>query len=295
MQDWDDIRFFLAVARTGSTTAAARRLAVNHSTVSRRIAQLEERMGVRLFDRLASGLVPTAAGNDLGEAAEQVERDVSRFARGASARDARLAGSLTVTVPPLLAHYLLMPMIAAFSTRYPQIEVALLATEKMASLNRREADIAIRATAAPQDTLVGHRLAAGQNGLFCTEAYLRARGVEAERAGGCDALDWIWHDTGHGRPAWAASFFPAGRIACKVDTKPAAAAAALAGMGVVELPLMVAARIPELVPLPNLSVKSDRDVWILYHRDFRHTARVRAFIGDIRKQFAVLQSYGTAS
>ena len=85
MDDWDDIRFFLAVARTGSTTAAARRLLVNHSTVSRRVAQLEERLGARLFDRLATGLMPTSAGNDLIEAAEQVELNVSRFSLAASA------------------------------------------------------------------------------------------------------------------------------------------------------------------------------------------------------------------
>lgn len=115
--------------------------------------------------------------------------------------------------------------------------------------------------------------------------------IEGGRYGGRTRradLDWIWHDLGQGRPEWAASYFPDGRVACKVDTKLAAAAAALANMGVVEFPVIVAAAIPKLVRLPDLAVKSDRDVWILYHRDFRHTARVRAFVADIRKQFAAL-------
>ncbi|QKV17513.1 LysR family transcriptional regulator [Oricola thermophila] len=288
MHDWDDIRHFLAVARTGSITAAARRLAVNHSTVSRRIAQLERRMGVRLFDRLASGLALTAAGSELVPIAEQVENQVSRFSRGASARDARIGGKLTIAAPPLLAHYLLMPMIAGFSSRYPQIEVTLLASDELASLNRREADVAIRATAAPQETLVGHRLTANRNSLYCTRAYLQAKGTDAEEATRRTDLDWIWHDTGEGRPEWAASHFPGGRAACRVDTKLAAVAAALANMGVVELPVIVGAWIPDLVQLPELTVKSDRDVWILYHRDFRHTARMRVFVADIRKQFAAL-------
>ena len=245
-------------------------------------------MGVRLFDRLASGLALTTAGSELIEVAEQVERDVSRLSRGASARDTRLGGSLTVTAPPLLAHYLLMPMIAAFSSRYPQVEVALLANDELASLNRREADVAIRATVAPQDTLVGQRLAAVRNGLFCTRAYLQSKGLGAEQPAAREDLDWIWHDKGQGQPAWAASYFSAGRVACKVDSKLAAVSAALADMGVVELPVIVASTIADLVQLPDLAVKSDRDVWILYHRDFKHTARVRAFVGDIRNQFSVL-------
>lgn len=286
MHDWDDIRYFLAMVRTGSTAAAARTLGVNHSTVSRRIAQLEARTGVRLFDRLASGLVPTAAGSELIEAAEQVERQVSRFSRGAGARDARLAGKLVVTVPPLLAHYVVMPLFAEFSRRYPEIEIDLRATERLSSLSRREADIAIRATAAPQDTLIGHRLAANDNALFCARAYLDSRRLTPQRAARREDLDWIWHDTGQGRPVWATACFPAGRPAYRVDSKLAATAAALAGMGVVELPVMVGTAVCELVRLPDLPVRSDRDVWILYHRDFRHTARVRAFVDHMRKRFA---------
>lgn len=295
MNDWDDIRYFLAVARTGSTTAAARKLVVNHSTVSRRIGQLEERVGARLFDRLATGLVPTATGSELIEVAEQVERHASLFSLGASASDARLGGPLTVTAPSLLAHYLLMPMIASFAARYPQIEIELNAGDDLASLTKREADIAIRATAAPQDTLLGHRLVANENGLFCTRDYLKAKQTTAEQAPGRRDLDWIWVDTGKGPPSWATAYFSAGRAAMKVDLKSTAIAAALENLGVVELPVIVATRNPALIRLAGLDVKSDRDVWILYHRDFRHTARVRAFVDDIRKQFAVLSAADEAA
>jgi DNA-binding transcriptional LysR family regulator len=288
MDDWDDIRFFLAVARTGRTTSAARHLSVNHSTVSRRIAQLEERIGTRLFDRLATGLMLTPAGNELIEAAEQAELNVSRFSLGASARDARLAGRLTVTAPPLLAYHLLMPMIGFFSSRNPQIEVEIKANDDFASLTRREADVAIRATSAPQDALLGHRLVTNESALFCSQAYLDARGFDAADAARRRDLDWIWFDRAKGRPAWASSFFPDGRIAARVDSKSTAAAAALANLGVVELPVIVAATNRALVRLPGLAVKSDRDVWILYHRDLRHTARVQAFVSDIRTQFAAL-------
>lgn len=288
MHDWDDIRYFLAVARTGSTTAAARKLVVNHSTVSRRIAQLEERVGARLFDRVATGLVPTAKGSELVDIAEQVERHASLFSLGASADDARLAGRLTVSAPSLLAYHLLMPMIASFATRHPQIEIELNADDDLASLTKREADIAIRATAAPQDTLVGHRLVVNENGLFCTRTYLHAKQTTAALAPGRRDLDWISVDTGKGAPSWAAAYFPTGRAAMKVDTKSTAITAALENLGIVELPVIVAARHPALIRLAGLAVKSDRDVWILYHRDLRHTARVRAFVDDIRKQFNAL-------
>lgn len=288
MDDWDDIRFFLAVARTGSTTSAARRLSVNHSTVSRRIAQLEERVGARLFDRLVTGLMPTSAGSDLIEAAEQVELNVSRFLLGASARDARLAGRLTVTAPPLLADHLLMPMIGAFSSRHPQIEVEIKANDDFASLTKRDADVAIRATSAPQDALLGHRLVTNENALFCSHGYLQTRGLDAGAAARRHDLDWIWLEPEKGRPGWATNCFPEGRAAATVDSKSTALAAALAHLGVVELPVIVAAATPELVRLPELAVKSDRDVWILYHRDFRHTARVQAFVSDMRTQFAAL-------
>ncbi|KFC66228.1 Transcriptional regulatory protein [Devosia sp. LC5] len=288
MQDWDDIRFYLALVRTGSTTGAAKLLAVNHSTVSRRIAQLEERIGARLFDRLASGAVPTAAGAALVAVAEQVERKATEFSRGASAEDARLAGRLVVTAPPLLANHVLMPMVAEFARRHPDIELELVASDQLSSLTRHEADIAIRATAAPQDTLMGHRLIANENGLYCSQGFLDRRGLDATKAAQCDDLDWIWIDQSKGSPPWTKRYFPRGRALAKVDGKSTGLAAARAGMGVVELPLMVGRVIADLVLLPGLQAPSDKDVWVLYHRDFRRTARVRAFVVEVRNQFRAL-------
>ena len=288
MQDWDDIRYFLALARTGSTTGAAKLLAVNHSTVSRRISQLEERIGSRLFDRLASGAVPTAAGAALIAVAEQVERKATEFSRGASAEDARLAGRLVVAAPPLLANHVLMPMVAEFAMRHPDIELELVASDQLASLTRHEADIAIRATAAPQDTLMGHRLIANENGLYCSQVYLDRRGLEPLEASRRDDLDWIWTDQSKGAPPWAQRYFPVGRVLAKVDGKSTGLAAARAGMGVVELPVMVGRTISDLVRLPGLQAPSDKDVWVLYHRDFRRTTRVRAFVAEMRNQFRTL-------
>jgi DNA-binding transcriptional LysR family regulator len=285
MQDWDDIRYFLALARTGSTTAAAKALGVNHSTVSRRIAQLEERMGARLFDRLASGVAPTVAGAALVEMAEQVERRVSAFSRGASADDARLSGRLVVTAPPLLANCALMPMLAAFSERHPEIDLEIATSDQIASLSRHEADVAIRATAAPKDTLMGHRLMTNANAVYCSQAYLDRKGLTLAEAGRSVDLDWIWHDQGRGYPLWVHQHLPQGRLAVKVDGKSEALSAARIGMGVVEMPVLVGQAIPDLVRLPGWHAPSDKDIWILYHRDFRRTARVRAFVADMRQQF----------
>src|SRR5580658_10084403 len=137
MIDWDDVRYFLAVARGGSVRAAGERLGVNHSTVLRRVAQLEERLGAHMFEKLPSGYRLTAVGEEVLELAHQMETRV--FGRDQSVR-----GLLRVTLAPTLATHLLMPDFAEFARLYPDIEMEILASGELANLTNREADVAIR-------------------------------------------------------------------------------------------------------------------------------------------------------
>ena len=144
MIDWDDVRYFLAVARGGSVRAAAGRLGVNHSTVLRRIAQLEERLGAHMFEKLPSGYRLTAAGEEVLELANQMEASSHQLETRVFGRDQSVRGLLRVTLTPPLANHLLMPDFTDFARLHPDIEMEILSSGELANLTNREADVAIR-------------------------------------------------------------------------------------------------------------------------------------------------------
>ena len=144
MIDWDDVRYFLAVARGGSVRAAAERLDVNHSTVLRRIAQLEQRLGAQMFEKLPSGYRMTAAGEEVLEFADQMEASSHLLETRVFGRDQGVRGLLRVTLAPPLATHLLMPDFAEFARRHPEIEMEIVSSGELANLTNREADVAMR-------------------------------------------------------------------------------------------------------------------------------------------------------
>ena len=158
--DWSDLRFFLAVAEQGSLGGAARALGVNHTTVLRRISAIEQRLGLRLFDLLPSGYAMTAGGEILLSAAKQVEDTISSLERALAGQDLRLVGSLRVTTTDTLAASLMMPIISAFRTAHPGIDLELAISNAMFSLSKRDADVAVRPATHPPENLVGRRIGA---------------------------------------------------------------------------------------------------------------------------------------
>src|SRR3569623_3016028 len=144
MIDWDDVRYFLAVGRGGSVRAAAERLWVTHTTVLRRIAQLEERLGAHMFEKLPSGYRLTAAGEEVLELANQMEASSHQLETRVFGRDQSVRGLLRVPLPPFLATHLLMPDIADFARLHPDIEIEIVSTGEVVYLTNREADVAIR-------------------------------------------------------------------------------------------------------------------------------------------------------
>ncbi|GBR02814.1 LysR family transcriptional regulator [Gluconobacter cerinus NRIC 0229] len=144
MIDWDDVRYFLAVARGVSVRSAANCLKVNHSTVLRRIAQLEERLGAQIFEKLPAGYRLTLAGREIIEFAAQMEASSHQLETRVLGRDQTVRGLLRVTLPPFLATHLLMPDLAEFSRLHPDIEMNVVPTGAVANLTNRDADVAIR-------------------------------------------------------------------------------------------------------------------------------------------------------
>ncbi len=290
MKDWDDVRYFLAVARAGSVTAAAAKLGVNHSTVSRRIGAFETRLGVRLFERMPSGYALTPPGEEMLGDAQGVERDIATMSRKIASRDARMTGTLRITAPESILFVVIMPNIAKFCKIYPGIEIYITATPQILSLNNREADLAIRITNRPPEGLIGRKLTGQRAAKYASRSYLEQRGLMsgAERSPGeipTGNHTWIGLVAGKARPDWVNEHFPDARCAARLDSIFNLFEAAKAGLGIAELPCRIASADPCLVRLPSFETEKYDDVWILYHRDMRHMTRLRAFSDFLTKVF----------
>jgi DNA-binding transcriptional LysR family regulator len=189
MIDWDDVRYFLAVARGGSVRAAAERLGVNHSTVLRRIAQLEERLGAHMFEKLPSGYRLTAAGEEVLELANQMEASSHQLETRIFGRDQSVRGLLRVTLAPTLATHLLMPDFADFARLHPDIEMDILSSGELANLTNREADVAIRVVYDRKTLPLNLHGMKGPE-LFGA-VYMSRDRLAAWRAGASDPIRWI--------------------------------------------------------------------------------------------------------
>ncbi len=169
MMNWDDIRIFLAVARNGSVRNAAISLNVNHSTVSRRITSFEEHLKVRLFERMANGYLLTAAGEDLLETASNIENQVARADSRIMGQDIQMSGNICVTLPAALSTTILIDEFAEFCELYPDINLELIHSYELADLNKREADVAIRVTNNPPESLVGRKVVSMGKAIYVSK------------------------------------------------------------------------------------------------------------------------------
>jgi molybdate transport repressor ModE-like protein len=274
--DWDDLRTFLAVARTGSLTEAARSLGVSYSTVSRRLAALEEGLGARLFDRDASGYAPTPVGAEMLESARRMEAEFDALSLRVRGRDARLAGRVRVATTDALATSF-MPEIAAFSRRFADIELDLISTPEPAELAMREAEVALLVTDRPPASLVGRRVARLPSALYAAKSYLADRAASLEPA----AHVWVgWEDGMSHIPAarWMREHVPHARVACRVSTGTALRAAVRAGVGAAHLLCFLADDDPELERIRPPEPELETGLWLLTHEDLRTTGRVRVFL-----------------
>jgi DNA-binding transcriptional LysR family regulator len=176
MFDWNDLRYFLAVARTGSTIAAAKALGWSQSTVQRRLARLERQLGCKLVERHPTGYRLTALGEDLRRYAEEVEEAVAVFERHLAASDKRLTGTVRVTCPEGLVDPLLTPLVDAFQARYPGLRVDLIVTERFLDLSKGEAEIAVRGGEPRDPVLIGRKIADNPWAVYASRSYIERHG-----------------------------------------------------------------------------------------------------------------------
>ncbi|CTQ56260.1 HTH-type transcriptional activator AllS [Roseibium album] len=279
MNNWDDLKFVLAIAKAGGLAKAARGLGVTHSTVSRRLSSLETQMGTRLFERLPEGLTPTSAGEEAVTAAKRMEAEVLALDTRIAGQDAELEGPLRVTAAQLLFQVQLADVLQKFSARHPRIELEMIAANEKLSLHRREADVAVRVTDNPDENLFG-RLACGQNRAFYmsrdfARKFRETMSVSHDTAPlSCVAFKW-W---GRGVPKEIRARYPGAFISLVTDDMIAKKAAVLAGMGIGRLPCFLGDPDPELVRVPGLEPTRYLDIWILTHPDLKHVAKIRSFL-----------------
>lgn len=280
MSDWDDLRFFLAVAREGSIRAAARVLAVNHSTVSRRIDSLEASLGVRLFYRLPSGYAPTPDGEAILSGSHRIDEEFAAIERSVAGRDRRLSGTVRIATDISFATRVLMPHCAEFSLAHPEIELQIIADPRLANLTKREADIAIRFTNEPPESLIGRRICSVAASAYGAHNYLDGKWDQGGETWS-GMLDWIGWDDDETQPAWASKGFPTLRLRSRVNSVVLLLEAAKAGMGIVNLPCFMGDGEPTLRRVTGEPPRQVSAVWVLTHKDLRSAARIRAFIDFI--------------
>ena len=284
MIDWDDVRYFLAVARRGSVRAASEHLKVNHSTVLRRIGQLEERLGTQMFEKLPSGYRLTSAGEEVLELANQMEALSHQVETRVLGRDQTVRGLLRVTLTPTLATRLLMPDLAAFAHLYPDIELDILASGELVNLTNREADIAIRVVY-DRETLPLNLHGTKGPELF-GGVYLARDRLEAWRAGAPDPIRWIVISS-HGIPDWAhAGEVRTSGVPFKTTDGEAKIVAARQGLGMTTLPCFVGDADPLLVRVPGTELHMHGTLWILTQGETRNMERVRLFTDFMSRRLA---------
>lgn len=282
VDDWNELRLVLGIQRTGSLTAAAKALRVDHSTAYRRLKALEARLGVRLFERLPGGLYQaTAAGARMAAAAERMEDEALALDRDITGRDHRLSGRLRITSSETLAYRLLTRHLAAFRQAHAGIVVELVVDNRVLSLSRREADIALRPVRPKESELWGRKLAAVAWTLYGTPARIEAKGgpvADPGDLGRHGLVGWGEATTGIAAADWLRRAVPADAVVYRTDSLVNQLIAAKAGIGLALLPCYLGDGEPGLAralrePVAELA----GELWIVTHADLKRTARVRAF------------------
>jgi molybdate transport repressor ModE-like protein len=269
--NWDDIRLFLAVARTGSISGAARQLEVQHSTVSRRMRQLESKLAARLIERKSSGYELTPAGEKLKQAALRMEGEVIGIDDALLGKDIKLVGPLRVTAINNMASTVLMPMFAEFSKQNPQVDLHIMVSNIDVSLPQREADIAIRLTNSPTPTLIGKRMVTVASTIYGSREYLKQH-----RQMGGDPK-WIGVNCCAFHKSWTRQHCQETSFDFYSDDTLLTLSAIREGLGVSFLPCFMGDSDQLLERYCDPDPEHDLGLWLLFHPDLKHTARVLAF------------------
>jgi molybdate transport repressor ModE-like protein len=292
MFDWNDLKYFLAVARHGSTIAAAKTLGLSQSTVHRRLEELQKRIGRRLVKRHPAGYRLTELGADIIAYAQRVEEAVAGFERRLSASETQLTGTVRATCPAALGFRLMRSgLIEKFNARYPGLRVEFVMSDNLIDLAKGEADVAFRATVPTDRALFGRKISPSPWAVYASKSYVARHGGIAS-ADDIDRHAVVRFDGAmrdHPAARWLQSVAPNARVAARGTGLPAILMAAKSGAGVAAMPMIVGDDEGDLVrllgPIPGLP----SDIYLLMHEDMKATPRVRAFFDFIISELATVR------
>lgn len=271
MSDWENLRHFVVLAREGTLTAAARQLGVDHATVARRVAALEAEIGLKLVDRRARSYQLTDDGRRIAATAAPMEEAAFAVAHAVQAAKPGLRGEVSISAPPSLANALIAPQLSRLRRRHPGIRIKLIGEKRTASLNRREADVALRLSRPQEPGLIARKVGSFGFGLYGAPDYLK----ETPR----HAFAFIGYDDGMDdapQQKWLRTVAGGNEIVLRTNDLENQAAAARTGLGVAVLPHFLGEGDPRLKRCDAMPEPPSRDVWLVVHRDIRQAPPVRA-------------------
>jgi DNA-binding transcriptional LysR family regulator len=291
--DWNDLKHFLAFARTGSMLAAAKALGVNQSTVQRRLTELEDRLGQQLIERHRGGYRLTELGEQLRPDAECIEAAVAAFERRLASCQKEVTGTLRLTCPTTVAHRLTRTsLIDAFQARHPGLRIELVMSDHYLDLAKGEADIAIRAGQSPDENLVGRKIGETRWAVYASRSYVERHG-RPQRIEDIERHFVVAMDgglTNYRAAQWLRSIAPHATIAARCDSWPGLLLAVKSGAGLTPMPVADADRDNELVrvidDIPELLTAH----YLLAHRDLQRTPRVRAFFDFVAAEIKAFRA-----
>ena len=282
---WDDLQTFLAIARHGTLSAAARALGVTQPTMGRRLSAMEQRMGARLLQRLPGGYVLTALGESVLANAERMEAEVMAAERTIVGRDVALEGIVRLTTVDTLADRIVAPALARMQCTHPGIVVELVPDMRALSLSKREADLALRMT-----RFEGNEIFARKAGSLALGVYAAPRWCDRQHDAEARLIT-VLDDQEHLPEAqWLRELYPAAQASFRSNSREVMLAAAVSGAGIAALPRFRADNRAGLVRLKTDTPDLVRDVWLGVHADMRHMPRIRAVMDAILAQFNAMAS-----
>ncbi len=292
MFDWNDLKYFLAVARHGSTIAAGKALGTSQSTVHRRLDELERRLGRALVTRQNTGYRLTEYGNTLLKYAERIEVAVEDFQRGATDVEQELKGVIRVTCPePIVFRMTQSKLIDGFHARYPGLRVEFITSDRYLDLSKGEVDVAFR-SGDTDDELVGRKIADSIWAVYASHGYI-ARHGRPERVEDLSQHHLVGFDeslANHRAAKWLKEIAPDAKMSVRNNSVLGLVSAVKSGAGAGPLPTALGDAEPDLVrvlgPIPELT----RSWRLLTHPDIRRVPRIAAFFDYIVEQRDALKS-----
>ena len=293
MLSWDDLCLVHAIADSGTLSGAARALSVSHPTAFRRLNRLEQKMGVRFFDRARGGYTATAAAEEVSLLVQRLRDDVLAVERRIEGRDSRPSGKLRVATTDTLLFGWLSPGLREFRRTYPDIRLELVVSNDVYSLSKREADIAVRPSRKPDESLVGRRIGTIEQAAYMATTLATLADADEAMA----STDWVGPDESMTYPAfdrWLVQEGLAGRCRIRVNTVYGMLTAARAGLGMSVLPCYLGENDAQLSRVGGTIPSMATDLWILTHPDLRKTQRIRIFADHVaglakRSHFGVVE------